>query len=495
MSLELQQKPSQNIKQLQRLIMSRQMQQAIHFLQIPVMELTPLVDMEMEHNPVLEYSQEGEEQDEVSDELQQLEEDADVDAGQDDAVPEEELSFEDTDFEIMRRLDQDFRDHFMESGAAPVKRTTQDDELQTFLEASVTATETLFEHLTRQAQEAFANEKQLGIAEAIIGNLDENGFLATPLKEIALVQRTTLEKVEEVLKIIQTFHPIGVGACNLRESLLVQLRAQGKEKKLAYRIVEKHFDDLLHNRISVIKRSLHCSSEQIGACVDQDIAKLDLHPGKQIAAQVVPYVVPDVTIKQEGDELITVVNEDIQPRLRLNSRYLRMMDDESLTQDAKDFIRQKVVSAKWLMRNIMQRNSTIERIAQYLAKQQSNFFLEPNGKLIPLTMKTVADELEVHESTIARAVANKYIDTPKGILPLRSFFTNSIVTNEGAGVSSNTVRDILKEMISQEDKRHPLSDEALSEMMKAKGIKCARRTVAKYRVALKLGTAQQRRKF
>lgn len=495
MSLELQQKPSQNIKQLQRLIMSRQMQQAIHFLQIPVMELTPLVDMEMEQNPVLEYAQDSGEDEAVDAELEQLEEDAVEDTGEDENAPEGEVFFADNDFEIMRRLDEDFRDHFQESGSMPVKRTSQDEELQTFLEASVTSSETLFEHLMRQAQEAFEGEKQLAIAEAVIGNLDENGFLSTPLKELAVLQKCPVEQIEKVLKKVQTFHPVGVGACNLRDSLLIQLRALGKDNTLAYRIVDKHFDDLLHNRISVIKRGLHCTADEVGACVDHDIAKLDLHPGMQLATQIVPYAIPDITIKQDGDELITVVNEESQPRLRLNGKYLRMVDDETLSAEAKEFIKQKVVSAKWLMRNIMQRNSTLERIAQSLAKRQRTFFLEPKGKLIPLTMKTIADELEVHESTIARAVSNKYIDTPKGIMPLRSFFTNSLVTSKGDGVSSRTVRDILKDMIDNEDKHHPLSDEALSEMMKKKGIKCARRTVAKYRTALKLGTAQQRRKF
>jgi len=494
LSFELQQKPGQNIKQLQRLIMSRQMQQAIHFLQMPIMELTPLIDMEMEQNPVLEYSKD-EEETEVDSDLKQLEDDNMEESNDEDNAPEKELIFDEGDFEIMRRLDEDFRDHFSESGNVSVKRNSEEDKLQTFLESSIVSEETLFEHLMQQAKEVFEDEKQQAIAEAIIGNFDEGGFLSTSFQELAVLEGCTVEAIEKVLKVIQTFDPIGVGARNLKESLLIQLQSQGKAATLAYAIVDKHFDDLLHNRIPSIKKGLHCTAEQIGEAVDHDIAKLDLHPGTQLSRQVISFITPDVSLRQEEEELIVAINDDTMPRLRLNTRYMRMLDDASLPEETKDFIKQKVVSAKWLLRNIMQRNETLEKISQSLVKWQREFFLNPDGKLVPLTMKVLADELDVHESTIARAVSGKYIETPRGILPLRSFFTSSLSTNAGIDISSKTARDVLKEIIDGEDKQHPLSDEAISAMIKEKGIQCARRTVAKYRVALNIGTAQQRRKF
>ena len=495
LSFELQQKPGQNIKQLQRLIMSRQMQQAIHFLQMPIMELTPLIDLELEQNPVLEYSkEEGEELEDDSD-LKQLEEDNIEETLNEDSVPETELSFEEGDFEIMRRLDEDFRDHFSESGNAPVQRTSEQEELQTFLESSITSEETLFEHLMKQAKEAFDDIKQRGIAEAIIGNFDRSGFFNTPLEEVALLQKCDVEAVGKVLKVIQTFDPIGVGARSLKESLLIQMQSQGKEGSLAYKIVEGHFDDLLHNRIPSIKKGLHCTAEQIGQAVDHDIAALDLHPGTQLSHDISSFIVPDVILREDGDELIVSINDDSMPRLRLNTRYMRMLDDPALPLETRDFIKQKIVSAKWLLRNIMQRNSTLERIAQSLVKWQSDFFLNPDGKLVPLTMHVLADELEVHESTIARAVSWKYIDTPRGIMALRSFFTSGLSSKSGEDISSKTARDLLEDIIASENKEHPYSDEALSAMIKEKGIQCARRTVAKYRVALNIGTSQQRRKF
>lgn len=495
LSFELQQKAGQNIKQLQRLIMSRQMQQAIHFLQMPIMELTPLVDMEMEQNPVLEYSKDAEEEPELDAELKQLEEDNAEESTDEDNIPEKELAFDDGDFEIMRRLDEDFRDHFSESGNMTVKRTSDQDKLQTFLESSICSEETLFEHLMQQAKEAFDDEKQRAIAEMIVGNLDESGFFNSSIQEIAILQNCSVNEVESVLKVVQTFDPCGVGAANLKESLLIQLQNQNKEGCLAYSIIDQHFDDLLHNRIPSIKKGLHCTAEQIGEAVDNDIAKLDLHPATQLSHQVVSFITPDVSLRQDDEELVVAINDDSMPKLRLNSRYMRMLDDETLPEETKDFIKQKIVSAKWLLRNITQRNETLEKISNSLAKWQREFFLDPSGKLVPLTMKMLADELDVHESTIARAVSGKYIDTPRGVLPLRSFFTSGLSTSEGVDISSKTARDILQEIINNEDKQHPFSDEAISVMMKEKGIQCARRTVAKYRVALNLGTAQQRRKF
>lgn len=491
LSLDLQQKPSQNIKQLQRMIMSRQMQQAIHFLQMPIMELTTLIDQEMEQNPVLEYSSETDSDENL--EHSQLEED-NREPEEMEIAPEKELTFDDQDFEIMRRLDEDFRDHFSESGSSPVKRSSEEEKLQTFLESSICAIPTLFEHLMQQVQEVFPDEKQRSIAEGIIGNFDDNGFLTTPLQELATLQGCSVGEIETVLKEVQTFDPSGVGAGSLQESLLLQLKRQGRESSLAYAIIDRYFDDLLHNRIPLIKKGLHCQANEIEEAVEE-IARLDLHPGTRISRQVVSCVVPDVSLRQEGEELIISINDDYMPRLKFNGRYMRMLEDPSLPEETKDFIKKKIVSAKWLLRNLSQRNETLEKIGQALAKRQRHFFLDPNGKLVPLIMKTLAEELEVHESTIARAVSDKYIDTPRGVLPLRSFFTNSLTTDAGKDVSSKTVREMVKEMIDTEDKQHPLSDETISTKIKAQGVQCARRTVAKYRAALNLGNAQQRRKF
>lgn len=488
LSMQMQQKSVQTLKQLQRIIMSRQMQQAIHLLQMPVMELTPALEMELEENPVLDLVEENESEEDDDGNEEEIQESEDLDS-------ESSLRFNDNDLEILRKLDEDFRDHFMESENFLKSRDSEEEKRQAFLESSITEEIGIFEFLMQQAKEQFEDKQQLRIAEAIIGNLDENGLFTTTTQEIASLNQCSCEAVQEVLEAIQTFDPPGIASRSLRECLLTQLELQNKEKSLAYSIIDKHFDDLVHNRIPLIKKSLHCKPEEIEQAIHQDIAKLDLHPGALMSVNTIRYIVPDITIRQEDEQLEVVVNDDSLPRLRLNSRYLHMLDDPELPIETKEFIKQKVLSAKWLLRNILQRNSTLERIAEALAKRQKEFFLHPEGKLTPLTMKMLSEELEVHESTVARAVSNKYIETPRGLFPLRFFFTSALSDEKGEEISSNTVRELLKELIEKEDKRHPLSDEALAAKMKENGVHCARRTVAKYRTILQLGSAKQRRKF
>lgn len=489
-TLNLQPKPSQSLKQMQRMIMSRQMQQAIHLLQMPILELSAAIEGELEQNPVLEYSEA-----EVADEASELQiEEENTDEVNLDASAEIELQFDQHDFETLRRLDEDFRSTLSETNGLNGKNTVDQEKLQNFLEESIQAEVSLFAHLMHQAQETFDEKADLSLAEALIGNFNENGFLTTSLEEIALLQACEVDKLEPLLLAIQTFDPPGVGARDLRESLLIQLRLQDKQTTLAYRIIENHFDDLLHNRIPTIKKALHCTSKQFTEALDGQIIKLDLHPGTCFSPQVISTILPEAFIRQEDDKLIVTANEDSLPPLRLNSRYLKMLEDVNLSKNDKEFIQQKVISAKWLMRNIFQRNDTIERITQELANRQKDFFLNPEGKLIPMTMKVIAETLELHESTIARAVSHKYIETPRGLLPLRSFFTNAIETNTGS-LSSRSVKDLMINIIKNENKSHPLSDETISQMINAQGIHCARRTVAKYRIALKIGSSQQRRKF
>lgn len=478
--LDQQVKQTTNLKQTQRLIMSPQMQQAIHLLQMPILELLEVVEDELQQNPVIDAIDE-EENETGSDEKEQL--------------PEKELSFNENDFENLKKLDDEFRDHFSESYNYSSHRSTEEEKLKTFQESSICAETSLFEHLMLQAKETFSDKEELAMAEALVGNFDENGFLKTPLEEIALLYNFSIKKLGKLQKQIQSFEPSGVGASNMQESLLIQLRCQQKQKTLAYNIIEKHYDDLIHNRIPIITKSLKCSSEEISKVLKNDISRLDLHPGFGHFNHFVQYITPDATVEADNETLTVKVNDDFLPPVRINSRYLRMLNDETLPSDTKIFIQQKLAAAKWLLYNVHQRNETLLKIVELLIKYQKEFFLNPEGKLVPLTMKSIAEQLSLHESTIARAVSNKYIDTPRGILPLRSFFTFALHTQHGEDVSANTIQNVLRGIIDSEDKHHPLSDAALSKLLKEKGLDCARRTVAKYRSELNLGNAQQRRKY
>lgn len=471
-----------NLKQTQRLMMTPQMQQAIHFLQMPVLELSTLIEAEMEQNPVLEYSEEEWNEEEAASPGEKNQE-------------EQEIIFDEHNFEILKQLDEEFREYFAESGSTPPRKSMEEEKRKTYLENSIQDKPSLFEYLMKQASEIFQKREDLLIAEVLIGYFDESGFLQGSLEEIGSLFSFDSKEVERVLKIIQTFEPYGVGAKSLQESLLIQLRALNKENSLAYRIVKDHFEDLLHNKIPVMQKALNSSIEEIRRAIDKDIARLDLHPATSYSREITPYIIPDVKLRQEGEKLIAEVNDEFISPLKLNNKYMKMLEDPKLSPDAKQFIKLKVLSAKWLIKNIHQRNNTIERIADSLAKRQKLFFNFPDGKLVPLTMKTVAEELDLHESTIARAVANKYIDTPRGLYPLRYFFTNTFVTDQGDDISAKTVKDVLLEIVKNEDKQKPLSDQSISRLIKLRGISVARRTVAKYRQELNIGNASQRKKF
>lgn len=475
-----QQSQSQSLKHTQSLMMSPQMQQARRYLQMPIMEMLTVVKAELEENPVLEEIENDIEEEHEEEEEQPV---------------EEELSFDDNDFEIMQRLDDDFRDHFAESGNVAVKRSSEEEKLKLFSEQSIRDELSLFEFLMRQARETFNKGEEQEIAELLIGSLDERGILDTPLTELVQLNGYSIEDVEEVLRSIQQFEPVGVGARSLQESLLIQLRAREEEDSLAYRIVEHCYDDLIHNRIPTIAQKLQCSKERVSSTLKQEIAKLDLKPGTGYGRQVVQAIVPDATLIKEGDHLKVEIERDVFPTLRLNARYMQMLRIGNLSKDTELFIKKKLMSAKWLIRNVYQRNDTLERVVGAIGKHQHEFFMEPNGQLQPLTMKVLADELDLHESTIARTVANKAIETPRGLLPLRYFFSNAYTTDEGEDISSKTVRQALQKLIDGEDKKKPLSDAALSKVLQEKGIPCARRTLAKYRAELNIGNAQQRRRY
>lgn len=483
-SAQLQVGPKQQQQLVQRLIMSAHMQQAILLLQLPLQEMESFIEEQIVLNPLLEIANDH-------DEETQEEESIKPNQGDEEC----EVSISDQDLTILNRLEEDLRDHFAESEPTPIKRSSEEGKLKTYLEQSICADLTLHEQLLRQSHESFETEKELKIAEILVGYIDEFGFLKTPIAEICSLHHLREEDVQCILTEIQSFEPYGVGASTIQESLLIQLRCLHKEHSLAYQIVRDHYEQLLHNHIPLIQKQLKCSYAEIQEAIEKDIAKLDLHPGTHFSSQATRTIIPDVTLRQENDQLIVEVERDYIPSLRLNSRYLKMLNDPDASSETKHFLKHHLFSARWLVRNLQQRYSTIERIAQSLAEKQYDFFTKPDGQLTPLTMKTLADELNVHESTIARTVSNKYIYSPRGLFPLRAFFTNRYVSEQGEDLSAATVRQAILDLLATEDKRHPLSDEKISCLLKQKGISCARRTVAKYRLALQIGNAQQRRKF
>lgn len=493
LSLNLKNRQAQTQKQTQHIIMSAKMQQALNMLQLPVLELSALVEAEIEQNPILEHEDAQIEADEDLERLEEMESDGDQ---EEEATQDAEMDFEGDNFEVLQRLDEEFRDQCSETDTFYAKRTAEEEKKRAFHEGNVMAHESLFVYLMNQAKETFDSVKDLAAAEVLIGNFDDNGFLGMSLKEVASLSGIGVDRLKRVLDLIQGFDPQGVGAQDLKESLLIQLSLQKKEDSLAYHIINSFFDDLVHHRVKVIAKGIGCTVGAVESTIEEDIVPLDMHPGAGHLFSPTQYIIPDMSIHDEGDgQLVISVNERDIPPLRINMRYLEMAHDASLPEETRAFIMQKLLSARWLMRNILQRNDTLTRIANSLATRQKAYLSDPAGQLVPMTMKELAEELDLHESTIARAIANKYLDCGRGTLPLRSFFTGAYASESGEEVSSSTVRNMLKELIDEEDREHPYSDETLSKLLNEKGIPCARRTIAKYRSEMGIGNTQQRRRY
>ena len=463
----------QDLKQTQQLMMLPQMQQALALLQMPVMELSAMIDTELEQNPVLEYEENYGPDDE------------------EEAVDEQE----DRELDILEQLAADDRTAFEEYENCHRAMTSDDAERTAFMESLIQETPSLYEHLMEQAAQTFDDEEDRAIAQVVIGNLNDYGFLEMPTENISAIYDIEKTKLHDIIAAIQDFEPQGVGAKDLKESLLIQLRCQDKENTTAYDIVENHYDDMLHNRVPVIQKNLHHSAEEIYNAIHEDIAALDIHPGLVFSKKTVPFVTPDVTIQQKGNDLHVVVNDDDIPEITINTTYLAMLRDKTTPEETKTYLNGKVTAGRWLVRAIGQRNKTLFSIVTVLAKKQKEFFTEPTGKLQPLIMKTVAEEVDVNESTIARAVANKYVDSPRGIIPLRSFFTTAYATTQGEEISAKTVKAMVKKIVERENKKKPLSDQKISETIKDEGVECARRTVAKYRYELSIASASQRKNY
>lgn len=493
MELRIDQLQSLVQKPIITIMMSPQMQQAIRLLQLPILELSQKIEEELVQNPVLE---------EVPVEEPPLPEpglsaeaspEAPAEPADDTPAETREVNFEE-EFNKLAKLDDEWRDFFRQT--APYnRRSEEDEERRAFLERSITRDETLEEKLSRQMMLSAANEEQKKLGLFIIGHLDENGFLTADLDDLSRMTQKSFDEIEAVLKIIQTFEPNGVGARNLQECLLIQLRNLGKRESLAYRIIGKHFCELAKKRFPKIARDLEVPIEDVQEAVEE-IAKLVRRPGRLIGPENTQYVVPDIALRKEDGDFEIVVNDDRIPHLRISDFYRKMMSDNNITPEVREYIKEKIHAGRWLIKNIHQRQQTLYNIAQEIIRVQKGFLLSSgSGGLRPLTMHQVAQTVGLHESTVSRAIANKYIDTPKGIFPLKYFFTTAIETSDGGEVSSRQVKHVLKEFVEKEDSLKPLSDEALVQLINDRGMRIARRTVAKYRKELGILPSHLRKQF
>ena len=487
-------------------VLAPQLQQSLVLLQAPTLELKALVEQELQQNPVLEELAVTEEQQELrepkdDDRLTSdpAEPPAEMNYDTDPAEPPADVNYDpgaekesaapvddfQAEFERLSQLDQEWRDHFNQ-GSLPLRQKEDDEEKRQFMFENLTAGESLQENLLQQMRLSELSEAQCTIVEMLIGNIDERGYLQASLDELAFSTNIPADEIATMLKVIQSFHPPGVGARDLRECLMLQLERAEKQDSLEYRIIRDHLEALGRRRLPDIAKALADPqlepSKQISVGDVQQAAErishLEPHPGREFTSDHQQYVVAEIFVIKVGDEYVVTNNNDYIPHLRISNAYKDIMSQSDSTTEVRDYIRDKIRAGKFLIKSLFQRQQTILNIAKEIVIRQRDFLEKGITQLKPMTMLQVAEVVGVHETTVSRAVAGKYMETPQGIYEMKFFFTSGIHTSTGGSVSNTSIKDMLNEMVRKEDTNSPLSDEQIVQMMKQKGIMIARRTVA-----------------
>jgi RNA polymerase sigma-54 factor len=479
----------------QSLVLAPQLQQSLALLQAPTLELKALVEQELQQNPVLEEiadpipdmadrrDGEGETVTDLSD---PTEPPADVNFDPATEKPAAEPADEfQAEFDHLSALDQEWRDHYSQSNA-PLRSSAEDEERRQFLFDSLVASTSLQDKLVEQVRDSGLKEELWPVAELIIGNLDDYGYLKASVEEMASSTGMAPEPILEALKVVQSFDPAGVGARDLRECLMLQLEREEEQESLEYEIIRDHMEALGRRRIPEIARHTGESVEAVQEAIAR-IARLEPRPGRAFLPDNDRFVVPEVVVQRSGDDFVVSTNNDHIPHLRISNTYKDLMSGGDKNAEVRNYIREKIRAGKFLIKSLHQRQATITNIAKEIVSRQREFMDKGVAHLKPMTMVQVAEVVGVHETTVSRAVSGKYMQTPQGVFEMKYFFTAGISTSTGGGDMSNeSVKGLIADIFKAEDPSKPLSDQEVVKMLAAKGIVIARRTVAKYRIELNI---------
>jgi len=476
----------------QSLVLAPQLQQSLALLQAPTLELKALVEQELQQNPVLEEAAEAEadhQEKEGSDEertetVDPAEPPADLVFDPASEKPSEPVDDFQAEFDRLVQLDQEWRDHFAQTNM-PSRASAEEEEKRQFMFDSLVASTSLQEILLEQVRESELPEDKWPIAEMLIGNVDEYGYLKATVEELVATTGLTADKIEEVLKVIQSFDPPGVGGRDLRECLMLQLERTNQRDTLEYRIVSEFMEALGKRRIPEIARGTGTEVDEVQDALE-NIARLEPRPGRAYLADNDQYILPEVFVRRSGDDFIVSTNNEHIPHLRISNTYKDLMAQGENTAEVRNYIREKIRAGKFLIKSLHQRQQTILNIAREIVNRQREFIEKGVAFLKPLTMVQIAEVVGVHETTVSRAVSGKYMQTPQGIFEMKYFFTAGIQTASGDGMSNTSVKDMISDIFKEEDQAKPLSDQAVVRMLQEKGIVIARRTVAKYRTELNI---------
>jgi len=458
--------------------MTPQLQQAIKFLQLSRLELCQTINHEVEINPLLEEVS-GDDVEEKSQEGEKKKE----------SIKNDDSPKEVTIKETLRE-DFDWGAYISEYNTAWVSSPQESKSFENFISHKTT----LYSHLMWQLQVGDFDEAQREIGEYIIGNIDSNGYLKASIDNIIQSTHRSRKEVLQILYSIHEFDPIGVGARDNRECLLIQLRFQGLGGSIAEKILTDHMKHLEKKKYNQIAKSLGVSLDNVLHAVSC-IASLEPKPGRFYTDEETIYVIPDVYVYKIGDEFLIVLNEDGLPKLRISSFYKEvLLKKDNKSSDTREYIRDKLKSASWLIKSIQQRQKTIYKVSESILKFQKEFFESGPSNLRPMVLRDVAEDIQMHESTVSRVMNNKYMYTPFGIFVLKYFLNSTIQSVDGIDkIGSLSVKEMLKKIIREEDKSKPFSDQEIVNILGRSNIDIARRTVAKYRETLKILPSNQRK--
>ena len=449
------------IEQTQKLAMTQELIQAINILQYNNQELNDYIENELLENPLLEAEMPGRESREVD--IEELRERI--------SESEEEI---DTykHWEAYRSEQEDFS-----------------------FERYVAFRYSLTEHLLIQLNFSGLKGKEAQAARYIIESIDDNGYLTLSEEEIAKAMDCDEETVREVISVVQTFDPPGIGARDLSECLAIQLAQSGDLTEEYRRLVYEELEALAGNRISQIAKDLGIKPSEVQTMADR-IKKLEPRPGRLYDPdQTVKYVIPDVFVEKVGDDYVVTDNEAGSPRLMISSYYSRMSSDEKNSEDVRAYLNERLNSAMWLIKSIEQRRSTIHRVASEIVEFQKDYFDKGDRYLKPLTLRQIAEKLGVHESTVSRSINGKYMQCANGVLELKYFFTSGVMSFDGQEISSSSIKTMIREIVDGENPKRPYSDLKIAEMLGNEGVEISRRTVAKYREDLRIASSSKRRRY
>jgi len=470
--------------------MTPQLRQAIKILQVSRTELETLIENELEENPVLEEGQ----AEKGTLELDPAE--PAVDGVMGEAEPVAEAPKVEENAKDLKEIDwgeylETYGNEFQ--GSSYADNSPGDDDRRPSLENVLTKSQDLLGHLEWQLRLSTLSREEERLAALIIGNTNDDGYLGAGVEELAELAAVEPAAVEAVLAKVQEFDPPGVCARDLRECLLIQLRQLGAGDSLAARIVRDHLDSLESRRFERLARDLGASIEQVIEAA-KAVASLEPKPGRNFGEGEARYVTPDVFITKVSGEYVINLNDDGMPYLRVSHYYKRMLGADS-SGEAKGYIQEKMRAASWLIKSIQQRQRTIYLVTQSIVKFQRDFFERGIPGLRPLVLKDVANDIGMHESTVSRATSNKYVHTPQGTFELKFFFTSSLRAGGGEDVSSESVKQRIREMIQAEDARHPYSDQYIAALLAKENVDIARRTVAKYREMMGILPSSKRKQM